>query len=115
MTYTLTTAQGIAKLEKYDMHIDVYPTVAERGVITASTETGHNQEFYHKTSMFHYLILDGGGSFFLNDEEVRVSKGDLLSIEPNTRIYYKGAMRLVLMTDPAWKAEDEVEVRAKIW
>ena len=115
MAHSITRASDIPRVGKYDMRIDVYPNIAKCGMITASTDVGHNQEFYHKTSTFHYIILEGGGSFFLNDEEVPVHTGDLLSVEPNTRIYYKGKMRLVLITDPAWKEEDEVETRAKIW
>ena len=53
--------------------------------------------------------------FFLDDETVEVDKGDILSIEPNTRIYYKGKLKMILITTPAWKPENEVETRHSIW
>ena len=39
----------------------------------------------------------------------------MLSVAPNTRIYYKRMMKMVLVTNPAWTAEDEVETKAKAW
>lgn len=115
MAYTHTSGKDISKKEKFEMHLDVYPELNDVGVVVAETETGHNQEFYDKASTFHYVVLDGAGSFFLDDEEVQVAKGDLISIEPGTRIYYKGKMRILLLTNPAWRAENEVETRGVIW
>lgn len=115
MTYTHTKEDAIAHKEVFGVSLAVYPPLGGIEVVVAETETGHNQEFYHKTSTFNYLILEGEGSFFLDDKEVRVSKGDMLSIPPETRIYHKGTMRFVLVTNPPWKKEDEVETRARIW
>lgn len=53
--------------------------------------------------------------FYLDNEEVPVHKGDWLSVEPKTRIYYKGKLKMVLLTLPAWKADNEVETRKQIW
>lgn len=115
MAYTHTKEEATARKEVFGVHLAMYPSLGDCEVVVAETETGHNQEFYHKTSTFNYIILAGEGSFFLNDEEVRVSKGDMLSIPPETRIYYKGAMRFVLVTNPPWRKEDEVETKARIW
>ena len=115
MIYQLTKSADVSKTEKFEMKLDVYPNVNDWGIVLASTETGHNQEFYSTKSTFTYIILEGNGSFFLNDEEIPVSKGDCLTIEPNTRIYYKGKIKLVLITTPAWKAENEIETKASIW
>lgn len=115
MPYTHTHAQDVSREEKFGIHLEVYPDLKDFGLVIAETETGHNQEFYDTASTFHYVILDGGGSFFLDDKEVAVSKGDLISIEPGTRIYYKGKMRILLLTNPAWRAENEVETREQIW
>lgn len=114
MAYTLTKRVNLFHVEKFGIALDVYPDLGSVGLVIAETETGHNQEFRH-TSTFHYLILEGGGTFFLDDEEVSVEKGDMLSIPPHTRIYYKGRMKILLVTDPPWKEENEVETRAKIW
>lgn len=115
MAHTITKHEGIPQKDKFGIHLDVYPRINNCGLVIIETETGHNQEFYHTQSTFNYCVLEGAGSFFLNDEEVSVKKGDFISIKPGTRIYYRGKMKLVLITDPAWKAEDEVETKAAIW
>ncbi len=115
MKYKLTKSTDIPKKEKFGIELDVYPGVDGSGIVSVSTETGHNQEFYDRQSTFTYIILEGSGTFFLDDEAVEVAKGDMLSISPNTRIYYKGKLKMVLVTTPAWKPENEVETRSSIW
>lgn len=115
MKYQLTKNADIFKQEKFGIKIGVYPVIDNCEVVVVETEVGHNQEFYHKTSTFHYVILEGSGRFFLDDEEVKVSQGDFISIQPNTRLYYKGKMKLILITTPPWKEEGEVETKPTIW
>jgi len=115
MKYKLTKSADIQQKEKFGINLDIYPNVDGTGVVLVGTKEGHNQEFYHKQSTFTYIVLEGSGTFFLDDEAVQVSKGDMLSIEPNTRIYYKGELRLILVTTPAWEPENEVETRPSIW
>lgn len=115
MSYTHIKKNELPKKEKYEINLTVYPPIGECGFVIAETTAGHNEEFYHVTSTFHYLVLKGSGSFFLDDEEVAVEEGDFLSISPKTRIYYKGAMKLLLITNPPWNAENEVETKPKIW
>lgn len=108
MAHTLTKHKDVFKVEKFGINLDVYQNFGDCGLVVVETEEGHNQEFYDIESSFNYVILEGEGTFFLDDEEVPVQKGDLLSIEPKTRIYYKGKMRMILITNPAWKAENKV-------
>lgn len=115
MLYKLTRAADIFKVEKFGIQLEVLPNIGDVGVVVAETETGHNQEFFDKNSTFHYFILEGGGSYFIDDEEVKVTKGDLLSIPPGKRIYYKGNMRVLLVTNPPWRGENEVETKASVW
>lgn len=116
MSYRLERSESIPEMDKYGIHLNVYPDINEQcGVVLVSTEEGHNQEFYDLNSSFTYIILEGSGTYFLDDEEISVSKGDMLYIEPKTRIYYKGTMKMVLITSPAWRAENEVETRAAVW
>jgi mannose-6-phosphate isomerase-like protein (cupin superfamily) len=113
MTYRLEKS---TLMEKYGIKLDVYPDIHEQcGVVLVATEKGHNQEFYDRESTYTYIILQGSGTYYLNDEEVRVSQGDMLSIAPGTRIYYKGTMRMILITTPAWRGKNEVETRPRIW
>jgi mannose-6-phosphate isomerase-like protein (cupin superfamily) len=115
MKYKLIKKEDVEKKGKYGANLDVYPNVNDCGIVLVSTETGHNEEFSNLKSTFTYVILDGEGSFFLDDEEVSVEKGDMISIEPNTRIYYKGKLNMVLITNPAWRQENEFETKARVW
>lgn len=115
MSYKLTKHEDIPQKEKFEIRLDVYPNIGNCGFVVVETETGHNQEFYDIKSAYNYIILEGEGSFLLDDEEVSVKKGDFISISPNTRIYYKGKMRLALITNPAWEAENEIETKSTIW
>ena len=115
MKYQLTKSVNVFRKEKFGINLGVYPVVGDCGLVLVETEIGHNQEFYDKTSTFNYLVLEGAGSFFLDDEEVKVTQGDFISIQPNTRIYYKGKMKLILLTTPPWQAENEVETKPTIW
>lgn len=114
MKYKLTKAKDIPQKSKFGIDLDIYPSVDDCGIVLVSTKEGHNQEFYDKESTFTYIILDGAGTFFLDDEEVAVAKGDCLSIEPKTRIYYKGKLDMILITTPAWRPENEVETRKSV-
>ena len=115
MTYKLTKKEEVEKKGKFGANLGVYPNINNCGIVLVSTETGHNEEFSNLKSTFIYIILEGSGSFFLDDEEVKVGKEDMISIEPNTRIYYKGKLKMILITTPAWKPENEVETRSSIW
>ena len=115
MAYKLTKSEDIFHVDKFGIHLDVFSKIGDCGVVVVETETGHNQEFYDIKSTFKYIVLDGEGSFFLDDEEVPVKKGDSISIAPNTRIYYKGKMRLILITNPPWEEKNEVETRSSVW
>jgi mannose-6-phosphate isomerase-like protein (cupin superfamily) len=115
MKYKLIKNGELAKKEKFGVNFSVYPNIGDCGIVLETTEKGHNQEFFNKESTFTYIVLNGNGSFFLDDEEVSVSEGDCISIIPNTRIYFRGKLKMLLITNPAWKPEDEIETRGKIW
>lgn len=115
MKHKITKLIDVPKKEKFGIHLDVYPNVNDCGVALVNTEEGHNQEFYNIKSTFTYIVLEGSGTFFIDDEKIEVTKGDSLSIQPNTRIYYKGNLQMMLITTPAWKAENEIETKSKIW
>jgi mannose-6-phosphate isomerase-like protein (cupin superfamily) len=115
MKYTLTKSVDLPQKDKFGIHLNILPDFDNCSVVLVETAVGHNQEFYDKKSSFNYFILEGEGAFFLDDEEVLIAKGDLLSIQPNVRIYYKGKLKMILIISPAWKPENEIETRASIW
>lgn len=115
MKYKLIKDEDIVTKEKFGINISVYPVIDNSGIVLITSEKGHNEEFYNKVSTLIYIIIEGNGSFFLDDEEVKVEKGNMILIESNTRIYYKGNLKMVLITNPAWKQEDEVETKNPVW
>ncbi|WP_278256788.1 cupin domain-containing protein [Nocardioides convexus] len=72
---------------------------------------GHFQEFRNVASSYLYAVVDGRGTFVLDDERVEVGPGDLVVAPPGTRIHYFGTMRLVLTVTPAFDESDEEHVR----
>jgi len=98
--------------EKFGIKLWVYKTGSEEaGVVYIEVEKGHLEEFYHKTSTFVYQVLEGEGTFYLDGQPTSVEATDVMVVPPMTKIYYMGKMKLMLVTTPAWKEEDEVHVR----
>lgn len=79
--------------------------------VIETVEEGHFEEFVHDKSTFTYIFLEGRGTFYLDDEEVVVKAGDVLSINPGTRIYYKGNLKQILITTPAYDSKYERHIR----
>lgn len=97
---------------KHGVDMWVYPTDREEiGFLYDEVNGGHFQEFMDKVSTFAYYILDGHGTFFLNGTPHEAGSGDLIIVPPMTKLYYLGTMKMILVTTPAWKAENEVHVR----
>ena len=71
----------------------------------------HFEEFVHEKSIFTYIFLEGKGTFYLDDEAVEVKAGDVLSINPWTRIYYKWNLKQILITTPAYDSIYEKHIR----
>ena len=97
---------------KYGVDLWVYPEISpEAELAYLEVKDGHFEEFYDKVSTFTYYIIEGQGTFFLNGVPHDVAATDLITIPPNTKLYYLGTMKMVLMTTPAWRAENDVHVR----
>lgn len=106
------TKQEAETKSKCGINLWVYKTAnPELGFVYIEVAQGHLTEFYSKVSTFTYYVLEGEGKFFLDGVETPAKETDLIVIPPNTKIYYLGKMKLILMTTPAWAAENEVHVR----
>ena len=79
--------------------------------VMETVEKGHFEEFIHDKCTFTYVFLDGSGTFYLDDEAVSVKKGDVLTVYPGTRIYYKGNLKQLLITTPAYDPKYERHIR----
>lgn len=71
----------------------------------------HDEEFLNHKSAFLYYIISGKGVFIIEDIEYPVSETDVVMIPPGTRFYYKGNMKQILVTAPAWEESSEVIIR----
>lgn len=111
MTKYIFSAADARRVSKHGIELQIYGQVNDDiDFKRVSVEEGHFEEF-KSTSWFIYYILDGSGVFILNDEHVPVKKGDLVSVPPNTRIYYFGKLEFTLMVSPPWKQENETHIR----
>ena len=70
-------------------------------------ENGHETRIKEKECAFFYFILEGKGSFEIEDKIEECQKGDLVVIPDNTVFKYTGKMKMLLITTPWWYPEQE--------
>ena len=105
-------ADEAQKFNKYGVDLTVYgENVPEANVVLVAVEKGHLEEFYDQKSWYIYSIVEGQGTFVLNDEKVEAKSTDLIAVPPKTRIYYFGKMKMVLTVAPAFDEKNERHVR----
>ncbi|MFG3052270.1 cupin domain-containing protein [Kitasatospora sp. NPDC048239] len=106
------TAEEAERFHKHGIDLTVYrqrdPSAT---VVRVHVERGHFQEFYNVRSSYVYYVIAGRGVFYLDGEAVEVGATDLVTVPPNTRIHYFGAMEMVLTVAPAFDDRDERHVR----
>ncbi len=111
MPYVFHAADA-AKFTKHGVDLTVYgEDVPLTNVVHVSVEEGHFQEFVDVESTFIYYIVEGRGTFVLNDEGVEAVATDLVVVPPGTRIHYFGKLDMVLTVSPAFKEENERHIR----
>ena len=103
---------GTKKVHKFGVDIAVYgggmPTA---NVVYEETEKGHFEEFYSDTSTYMWFVVEGKGTFVIDDERVEVGTKDLIVVPPKKRIHYFGKMKMVLCVTPAFDEKNEHHVR----
>ena len=88
----------------------VFPTAelgGRAGFVLVETKSGHETAIIEHECDFVYYVLKGSGSFIVNDIEETCSEGDLVAIPKGTKFTYKGKLKMLLATTPAWFAEQE--------
>ena len=106
--------ENAVEFEKQGVKMRVYNSKEQcenASVVYQETTKGHSEEFYHAKSNFIFYIIEGSGTWYIEDEPYDVSAGDIVIVPPNKRFYYKGVLRQVCITSPAWEAEYEHHVR----
>jgi len=62
---------------------------------------------YHKAITEFYYILEGEGVLELGDDEIPLTPGLLVRIDPGTHHRGRGAFRALIVGVPAWDPADE--------
>jgi len=69
-----------------------------------------HEKVYVKASHRIYFVIEGEGTFTVDNETNQVKKNDVIVIEPTKEYSYKGEMKLFEVNFPATGSEDEVVV-----
>jgi mannose-6-phosphate isomerase-like protein (cupin superfamily) len=98
-------------------HVDMWIYAAKddlenAAVVYQETRIGHSQEFrHHKSAFIFYIIVEGAGIWVIEDEEFPVEATDLVVVPAGKRFYYRGNLKQVCITVPAWTPEHEEVTR----
>lgn len=112
MPYKKIDFESTTKFNKNGVDFIGYDAINNNlSVVMETVKEGHFEEFIHDKSTFTYIFLEGSGTFYLDDEKIDVEAGDILSIEPGTRIYHKGNLKQLLITTPAYDPKYERHIR----
>lgn len=101
-------------IEKNGVQMRIYNSkeqCTQAAVVYQETKFGHSEEFLHKKSYFIFYIIEGTGTWFIEDVPHDVKAGNVVIVPPNTRFYYKGSLKQVCITSPAWEPEFEQHIR----
>jgi mannose-6-phosphate isomerase-like protein (cupin superfamily) len=58
-----------------------------------------------------WFIIDGYGTFVIDDEKVEAGPKDLIVVPPGKRVHYFGKLKMLLCTTPAFDEKNEVHIR----
>ena len=56
-----------------------------------------------------YYVLEGTGVFKIESDKYNVEQGDVIEIPPNTEFVFVGKMKLLLIMNPAFNKDNEVD------
>ncbi len=101
-------------IEKHGVRMRVYTTKDDcrnAAVLYQETETGHAEEFVHETSNFIYYIIEGSGVWIIEDREYGVQAGDVVVVPAGKRFWFRGNLKQVCVTAPAWEERFEHHIR----
>lgn len=67
---------------------------------------GHDTYHTNVRSSKIYYVLEGEGTYKIDGQIISVKKEDLIEIPPNTEFVFAGKMKLLLIMEPAFRAQD---------
>jgi predicted house-cleaning noncanonical NTP pyrophosphatase (MazG superfamily)/quercetin dioxygenase-like cupin family protein len=106
--------EDAAVIEKKGVKMRIYTTKAESenaGILCQETHKGHTEEFLHEKSDFIYYILEGDGVWIVEDREFEARAGDVVVVPAGKRFWFRGNLKQVCITAPAWEEQYERHIR----
>jgi len=101
-------------IEKHGVRMRIFTTKENSrnaAFMYQETETGHAEEFVHENSDFIYYILEGSGTWVVEDREFEVRAGDVVVVPAGNRFWFRGSLKQVCITAPAWEEKYERHIR----
>lgn len=101
-------------IEKHGVSMKIYTTKADcknAALLYQETEIGHTEEFLHERSDFIYYILEGSGTWIIEDREFEVRAGDVVVVPAGKRFWFRGNLKQICVTAPAWEEQYERHIR----
>jgi mannose-6-phosphate isomerase-like protein (cupin superfamily) len=104
---------GEAKtINKFGVNITIFDEGVPTGeLVYEETEVGHLEEFKDAVSTHIWFIIEGKGTFVIDDEKVEAGPKDLVVVPAGKRIHYFGKMKMLLCTTPSFNEKNEQHVR----
>lgn len=101
-------------IEKHGVSMMIYTTKKDSSnaaVLYQETVKGHMEEFVHEKSDFMYYILEGRGTWIVEDREYEVQAKDVVVVPAGKRFWFKGNLKQLCITSPAWEEQYERHIR----
>ncbi len=86
----------------------IYEILKNSKFSLAFAEIRESKLHLHKRATELYLVCDGEGVLFLGSSKIRIRKGDVVRIPPNTPHKVMGKIRLFVISHPPWNENDHV-------
>lgn len=99
-------------IHKFGVNITIFGEGISTGnLVYEETEVGHLEEFLENVSTQMWFIIEGNGTFVIDDEKAAVGPKDLIVVPPGKRVHYFGKLKMLLCTTPAFREENEQHIR----
>lgn len=111
---TVFKPENAEVIDKRGVRMRIYTTKSDcsnAAILYQETETGHAEEFVHEISNFIYYIIEGRGTWIIEDKEYEVQAGDVVVVPAGKRFWFKGNLKQICVTAPAWEEQYEHHVR----
>lgn len=107
--YSHTDAKTI---NKFGVDITLYgENISSNNIVYEEVTIGHLEEFYDDVSTYMWFIVEGKGTFVIDDEKVVAGPKDIVVVPAKKRIHYFGEMKMVLFVSPSFDEKNEHHIR----